>query len=85
MEHKFYTLFLISQMTSSKKKQNKTKQTDADSLIKRPTYIHTFILPDPRRVEFSSEEVIVLPLAPLQVSSYLNWDLGGRWMDVCKL
>ena len=37
-----------------------------------------------RRVEFSSEEVIVLPLAPLQVSSYLNRDLGGRWMDVCK-
>ena len=24
------------------------------------------------RVEFSSEEVFVLPLAPLQVSSYLN-------------
>ena len=30
------------------------------------------ILPYPRRVEFSSEEVIVLPLAPLQVSLYLN-------------
>ena len=35
-------------------------------------YIYIYILPYPRRVEFSSEEVIVLPLAPLQVSSYLN-------------
>ena len=33
---------------------------------------YRYILPYPRRVEFSSEEVIVLPLAPLQVSSYLN-------------
>ena len=48
------------------------------------TYIYIYILPYPRRVEFSCEELIVLPLAPLQVSSYPNWDLGGRWTDVCK-
>ena len=28
--------------------------------------------------------IYIVPLAPLQVSSYLNWDLGGRWTDVCK-
>ena len=39
---------------------------------------YRYIFPNPRRVKFSSEEVIVLPLAPLQVSSYLNCDLGGR-------
>ena len=35
-------------------------------------YIYMCILPYPRRVELFSEEVIVLPFAPLQVSSYLN-------------
>ena len=35
-------------------------------------YIYIYILPYPRRVEFSTVEVIVLPLAPMQVSSYLN-------------
>ena len=73
-----------SKVLSLTKPNDKIYKTKNDNIKKKSrnyiTYIYTYIY----RVEFSGEEVIVLPLAPLQVSSYLNWDLGGCWTDVYK-
>ena len=59
------------------------KRQDTEMHLRPPPYIYIYIYkyiysPTPVGLNSLANEVIVLPLAFMQGSSYMNWDLGSR-------